>query len=280
MPSERSLQLRNLAQRVVDALPAEVAEEVVLTGSVSRGVADEVSDIEMLIVTPEQLELSACFEHARAAGLEELDTWGAQGIPTNRVFGYREGVPVELIWWSREHAESSVDAIFLGGPASAAEAIANGIPLRTSGSLARWQARLDDYPDDLAAARIEDAALTWGGFASEGLLTIARPGEQLARIERMLDDASRILQIVYAVNRVWQPTLKRLAARTATLEVKPARLAERIEEAFSEPDPRRALLLLTELQLETVLLAPDGPNVNRARVWLAAGAKLLSSDDG
>jgi predicted nucleotidyltransferase len=277
--NERSRQLQDLAQRVVDALPLEVAEEVVLTGSVSRGVADEVSDIEMLIVTPEQLELAACFEHARAAGLEELDTWGAQGTPTQRVSGMREGVPLELIWWSRDYAESSIDAIFLADGSSAADAIANGIALRTSGSLARWQARLSDYPDDLAAARIEEAALTWGGFAAAGLLTLARPTEQLARIERMLDDASRVLRIVYALNRVWQPTHKRLAARTASLAVKPARLAERIEEAFSEPDPRRALLVMTELQLETVTLASDGPNVNRARVWLAAGAKLLSSGD-
>jgi hypothetical protein len=28
-----------------------------------------------------------------------------------------------------------------------------------------------------------------------------------------------------------------------------------------------------------VTLAPDGPNVNRARRWLAEGAKLLSSDE-
>jgi predicted nucleotidyltransferase len=68
--SERSQELQDLAQRVVDSLPLEVAEEAVLTGSVSRGVADEVSDIEMLIVTPEQMELAACFELARAAGLE------------------------------------------------------------------------------------------------------------------------------------------------------------------------------------------------------------------
>src|SRR5438128_742094 len=60
--TERSRQLRDLAQRVADALPLEVAEEVVVTGSVSRGVADEVSDIEMLIVTPEQLDLAACFD--------------------------------------------------------------------------------------------------------------------------------------------------------------------------------------------------------------------------
>ena len=279
MPDNRTQQLRDVAQRVADALPPEIAEEVVLTGSVSRGVADELSDIEMLIVTPEPLELAACFEHARAAGLEELDTWGEQSGPTRRVFGYLDRVPVETVWWSREHAESSIDSIFNGGASSSAEAIAHGVALRTSGSLSRWQARLSDYPEDLASARIEDAALTWGGFAPEGLLTLTRPGERLARVERMLDDASRVLQIVYSLNRAWQPTHKRLALYAAALAVKPERLAERIEEAFSESDPRRALLIMTELQMETVALAPDGPNVNRARRWLAAGAKLLSSGE-
>jgi hypothetical protein len=274
--TERSKQLQDLAQRVVDTIPLDVAEEAVLTGSVSRGVADEVSDIEMLLVTPEQLELAACFDHARAAGLEDLDTWGAQGGPTRRVSGMREGVPLELIWWSREHAASAVDAIFRG-EISSADAIANGIALRTSGLLARWQERLSHYPDELAAARIEDAALTWGGFAAAGLLTLARPGELLSRTERMMDDAARVLSIVYALNRVWQPTHKRLASRVASLAVRPDRLAERIEEAFSEPDPRRALLVMTELQADTVALAPDGPNVTRARRWLAAGAEILRS---
>jgi predicted nucleotidyltransferase len=277
--TERSRQLQDLAQQVADALPVEVVEAV-LTGSVSRGVADEISDIEMLIVTPEPLELVTCFEHARAAGLEELDTWGAQGTPTQRVSGLVKGVPLELIWWSREYAESRIDAILRGENSSSADAIANGVALRTSGSLSRWQARLHEYPDELASAQIEDAALTWGGFSPAGLLTIARPGELLARTERMLDDASRVLRIVYAINRVWQPTHKRLAARVAPLAVKPERLAERIEEALSEKDPRRALLVMTELQADTVALAPDGPNVNRAREWLAAGANLLSSDDG
>lgn len=96
----------------------------------------------------------------------------------------------------------------------------------------------------------------------------------------MLDDATRVLRIVYALNRVWPRTHKRLAARTASLAVKPERLAERIEEALSEPDGRRALLVMTELQAETAALAPDGPNVNRARRWLAEGARHLSSDAG
>ena len=64
--------------------------------------ADAVSDIEMLVVTPEVLPLETCFEHARAAGLTNLGTWGPQDTPARRVSGLREGVPVELIWWSRE----------------------------------------------------------------------------------------------------------------------------------------------------------------------------------
>ncbi len=279
MTTEASRRLREVAQRVADELAREVAEEVVLTGSVSRAVADEISDIEMLVVTTEPLELVACFEYARAAGLDELDTWGVQGTPTQRVSGYRDGVPLELVWWSREHAESCIDGIFLGDMSSA-DAIAHGVALRTTGLLARWQERLADYPEELAAARIEEAALTWGGFTPAGLLTLARPGERLALLERMVDDASRVVRIVYALNRVWQPTHKRLAARTAQLAVKPARLAERIEEALAEQDPRRALLVMTELQAETVALAPDGPNVNRARRWLAAGADVLSSRNG
>jgi hypothetical protein len=274
-PTARSSELRSRAQQIADALPP-VAEEVVLTGSVSRGVADEWSDIEMLIVTREQLELEQCFFHAAGCGLTGLGTWGPQGVPARRVSGLRDGVPIELIWWSRPHAEAAVDAIFTGDASTTADALANGISLRTSGLLARWQERLQDYPDELAKAKIEEAALTWGGFAAAGLLTLVRAGERLALLERMVDDASRVLGIVFALNRVWQPTTKRLADRTADLARKPDRLAERIEEALTEPDPAQALLVMTELQADTVALAPEGPNVMRARKWLREARELLA----
>ena len=270
----KTVELRSVAQAVADTLPATV-EEVVLTGSVSRGVADDVSDIEMLIVTRDQLDLDDCFSLAAAAGLTGLDTWGRQGVPTKRVSGYRDGVPLELIWWSRAHAETAIDAVFAGDPSTTADALANGVALRTSGLLAQWHERLRHYPDELARARIEDAALTWGGFTPAGLLTIARPGERLSLLERMVDDAIRVTRIVFALNRVWQPTLKRLADRVAPLAHKPERLAERIEEALTEPDPHRALLVMTELQAETAALAPDWPNINRARTWLSDALEIL-----
>jgi predicted nucleotidyltransferase len=270
----QSVRLLATAQAIEAALPALV-QEVVVTGSVSRGVADDVSDIEMLVVTPDQLELEECYSLAEACGLSDLGTWGQQGVPTKRVSGYRDGIPIELIWWSRAHAESAVDAVFTGELSSTADALANGVALRTSGLIAQWQERLRHYPDELAAARIEDAALTWGGFAPAGLLTIIRPGERLALVERMVDDAARVVRIVFAVNRVWQPTLKRLADRAAALPKKPDRLAVRIEEALTEPDPLRALILMTKLQADTAALAPDGPNIVRARKWLSDGIEIL-----
>jgi len=269
MGAARSAELLVLAQRVADALPPE-AIEVVLTGSVSRGVADEVSDIEMLVVTEDPLSQEEAFELARRAGLEERDSWGDPSMPTRRVFGYLEGQPVETIWWSRELA----DELFASG--GSAEALANGVALRTSGLLEGWQARLADYSDALVAERVEKAAERWGGYTPAALLTIVRPDSSLARMEWLVDSAQRVLAIVFALNRVHQPTPKRLASRIEPLAVKPERLAERIEEALAEPDPRTALRLMAELQLDTVRLAPSGPNVDRARTWLAAGIEVLS----
>jgi hypothetical protein len=270
--TDRTDELRAAAERLVAKIPADVVLEVVLTGSVSRGVADDVSDVEMLLVTHEQLDLETCFALAAAAGLEQLGSWGPQGPETSRVSGTFDEIPFELIWWSREYADAAINAA-----SPAADAIANGISLRTCGLLAVWHERLSTYPAELAAERIEDAALTWGGFAAAGLLTIARPGERLSLVERLVDDAVRVLRMVYAINTTWQPTTKRVALRAESLAVKPDRLADRIEEALTEPDPYRALSVMTQLQLDTVMLAPSGPNVDRARVWLAEALAVLGA---
>ena len=269
-----TIELRSIAQAITDALPTTVAE-VVLTGSVSRGVADEISDIEMLIVTEAELDLDDCFSLATACGLTNLGTWGQQGGSTKRVSGYRDGAPIELIWWSRAHAATAIGAVFTVDLSGTADAITHGIALRTSGLLEEWHNRLRHYPDELAKTRIEDAALKWGGFHAAGLLTLLRPGERLALLEWMVDDAARVVRILFALNRVWQPTLKRLTDRVAALSDKPERTAERIEEALTERNPRRAVLVMTELQLETLALAPDGPNVVRARKWLSDGREII-----
>ncbi|MGH3007808.1 MAG: nucleotidyltransferase domain-containing protein [Gaiellaceae bacterium] len=268
MVTAKGRELRALAQRLAGAFAPEVVE-VVLTGSVSRGVADELSDIEMLVLTEQHLSLEEAFALAEEAGLTDTETWGDPATPTRRVHGYLDGQSIETIWWFPELAEER----FATTPS--AEAIANGVALRGGDWLASAQERLADYPDELVAERCEQAAERWGGWTPRGLLTTVREDTALARMEWIVEAAQRVLQIVYALNRVHQPSTKRLAMRVEPLAIKPDRLAERIEEALTEPDPRRALLTMTELQLDTVRLAPSGPNVDRARAWLEAGAALL-----
>jgi len=270
----RSEELQELAELAVRALPAGV-EEIVLTGSVSRGVADELSDVEMLVVTGQLLDREECFEHARSMGLTELDSWGPPPAPAQHVFGYRAGIPFELIWWPRAYAEARVAQARAGAEGATADALVHGVPLRTCGLLAGWQEQLRIYPPEVAAARIETAASRWGGFAPAGVLTLTRDGDRVALQEWLLDATARVLAIVFAVNGVWQPTTKRLAARLAPLAVQPERLAERLTLTLTEPAARRALRSMTEIQLETVLLAPSGPNIDRARGWLAAALELL-----
>jgi hypothetical protein len=67
--------VRSIAREVVDALPTTV-EEVVVTGSVSRGVADDISDIEMLVVTGGELAPEDCYTLAArpASGLAVTDS--------------------------------------------------------------------------------------------------------------------------------------------------------------------------------------------------------------
>lgn len=177
MASARSTELLELARRIVDALPADVVEEAAVTGSVSRGVADAHSDIEILLVTTRPLEQEECDALAAAAALEQRDTWGPRDGPTRRVFGYSDGTPIELIWWSRSFAEQAVESLLAGQVTGSADALVHAVPLRTTGLVESWQARLMPMPEVVAHAVIEDAALMWGGFAPEGFLTIARRGE-------------------------------------------------------------------------------------------------------
>src|SRR5436190_319914 len=139
MGTARSEELRALAQRLADSFPPAVVE-VVLTGSVSRGVADEFSDIEMLALTEEQISLEEAFAFAEQAGLTETESWGDPATATRRVHGYLDGQSIETIWWFRSLAEE----LFATG--GAAEAIANGVALRGGELLANWQERLAEFP--------------------------------------------------------------------------------------------------------------------------------------
>jgi len=103
----RSEELRALAQAVADGLP-EFVTDVVLTGSVSRGVADGASDVELLVVSDELPPLEVCIA---APGLESVDTWVPPIAGAYWLGGRKYGEFVEFVWWTRSHTDGRVAAI-------------------------------------------------------------------------------------------------------------------------------------------------------------------------
>lgn len=256
--------MRALAQAVTDALPA-VVTDVVLTGSVSRGVADEASDVELLVVSAELPPLEEC---VAVSGLDPVDTWVPPVAGAYWLGGRTHGEFVELVWWTRAHTDERVAAIAAGEIVDhqrlkTAEAISNGVSLRGSAH-ADWCRALSSYPDGLAERIAAEVALTWIDTPAQ-LRGLYRPGDGLALAGLVVERAESILRLVFALNRAWEPGWKRLAARVEPLRVKPDDLAERLDAAARTLD----LASLRRLAEEALELAPPLPEVSRALDALA-----------
>lgn len=249
----RSEELRAVAERLADAVPPFVTDAI-LTGSAARGVADEHSDIELLVVAERLPD---------ALPLVELDSWSPAGEGTMWYGGYFDGVDVELIWWTPEYADAHVRAIADGRfvdheRLKAAEAIVNGIPLRGERQTT-WRALLSHYPATLAAGIVEDVADTWIEPA-DTQRSLLRVGDALMLAQRLVADAERILRVVFALNETWEPGWKRLESRLEPLATKPEGLAGRIDQAIRRLD----LQAMRTLAAETLALAPQTEKTRRA----------------
>jgi hypothetical protein len=258
VPTARSGELQALARRVADELPPSVTD-VVLTGSTSRGVADELSDVELLIVSDAP---------PAEPPLEDVDTWSPPDSRIRWHGGFADGEFVELIWFSTAAVEERVAKIAAGeivdhARLRTAEALVNGICLRGAAH-ARWLAQLATYPDGLAERIVADAAATWAEPARSDR-GLRRPGDALVLARRYVDGSEQILRVVFALNREWEPGWKRLGQRVERLAVKPDRLAERVDAIGRSLD----LGALRALAAETLALAPALPVVRRARRMLA-----------
>ena len=95
-----------------------------------------------------------------------------------------------------------------------------------------------------------------------GVRAHLRDGGRLPLSQLLAADMENVLRVLFAVNRTWEPSWKRLPTLVAPLALKPDRLAERIDEALVESSLRKA----RELVRDTLALAPDLPRVVLARL--------------
>jgi hypothetical protein len=259
--------LLSVAERLVDACPAELGREIAVTGSVGAGLADELSDLELLLLVdapPEPARVTTWLESVGAtdvlAGRESSGTWAWCLV---------DGVEVEPFWGSLQEARRGVDAVvaaeaFGHGALAFAHVVTHSVVLRSGGELSDFEARLGAYPEELRRRVVEDAIAGWE--IPSPRLGAAQRGDRFPVQWHLHREAERVLRVVFALNRRWEPPRwKWLAVHAAELEIVPPRLAARIVEPLVATDAVVAVHSLAELVRETLALVPPEFDVAAAR---------------
>jgi Domain of unknown function (DUF4037) len=271
LPTGRSEELRALARRLVAGLPDDAADEVVLTGSVSQGVADAGSDLEFLLVVPRLPSSMVAEAWTRTAGVEPTSWWESAELVY--VAGSVPDTSVELIWLAGAKIEALLEAAFAGRLVDHArlrslEALEHGVPLRGGRRLRSWQQQLRAYPDELREALVREAVDDWGGYAVAAYTRQAWRNDRYSSARVVLEVTDDVLRLLFALNRRWEPSWKRIPEAVAPLPLKPDCTAKRIEAALAASDPRLALLTIFELARDAVTLATPEFDLSRAQAWL------------
>jgi hypothetical protein len=221
--------------RAAQSVAAEYADAgataVLLAGSVSRGVADRFSDVELGVFWPEE-------------------------PPARYVDFDRVGIPFETVHISMANAERDV------GPTledlSFAAALVDGKALHGAELLSSWRERLLPYPDELAAAVVRAHGQIDNLWQLE--VHAARKNALLLHA-RVVEACQSVLHALLAANRVYWFGFKRIDEIEARLTLAPADLAARIGEAPRNPE---LVLPLAEEAYDIVERTTPGVDVN----WL------------
>lgn len=264
--------LAALAERLAAACPPELGREIAATGSVGAGLADSYSDIELLHLVDELPSERAVRDWLASVGASHV----LAGTAGDGVWAWCrfDGVESEPFWDRLDRLRAEVDAVLSGETAehrrvALAHVLLHCRPLRTEGALEEISARLRAYPETLVRRLVEDAVAGWE--IPSPRLGAALRGDRLPVQAFLLDDAQRVLRIVFALNRRWEPPRwKWLGYHASTLDVAPPRLAERITATLLETDAVLAVTRMLELIRETLTLVPDEIDVAPARAGVEA----------
>ncbi len=269
--SEASRIRYGVAHELAELCPVALGQEIVLTGSTSRGIADEASDIEQV------------FYVDVVPSLEEREIWLYQIGATDIISDtepVRDGsiwttcrfrdIWIEAGWQAITLHEKNLRAILAGNVIDhrwlkLADIIVYAVPLRSQGLLAKWQQELAHYPDGLPERLIADATELWMFPHTAAVRwALIRRGDLSSLAERLVRDIYNILRILFALNRQWEPEWKWIDYVTGSLAIKPEHLTERINEVFSMPLSYQSIAVCMQLIFDTLVLVPSQYDVRRA----------------
>jgi hypothetical protein len=266
---------REIARRVADA-HAPLAPDTLssmLFGSTVDGICDEHSDVDMSIVFeqfPAEAELAAACR--RAGGGEWSWRGGSVDSDEGLAVGFDlGGIEVQIAYMTRRGLAADLDELLVKhDPATLNHKVAEGVlkaePLLGAERVAQWQARVAQFPPELADAMLRHfiaERTPWRWFSR----LLARDGGLWCR-ELQVDACYRLFGLLAGLNHryftVYQ--FKRMHRFAEQLALVPPRFADRVEALLAAP-LTEAFVALHALEGEVLaLLAVHAPHVDLSAV--------------
>ena len=271
----------HLASQMAQLCPPILGHEIILTGSVSRGIADDHSDIEQVFYVdtlPSMDERDQWLRHIYATSIMH-DSEPIEDGSIWSTFLFRD-IWVEAGWQLLHTHEQNLRSILSGNVTDhhqlkLADITARAIPLRSNGFLSQWQQALSHYPETLPAKLIRSATELWMfPHLIAARWALVQRNDTFALAERLVDATHDVLRILFALNMQWETDWKWIEHITQNLLIKPERLSERINSMCFFSSPEQSMRTCLQLLYDTLLLVPEQYAVSQA---LTAVRESLSS---
>lgn len=249
---------RTLAEKLKET---DGIRAVVAAGSAARGYSDVYSDLE-LIAYWDRLPGA---EEKRAIARELGASYRYPKIDYGHESALEiQGFPVDLWHKSVAGEEGVLDRVLKDFSTdlddnNVADTVRTGIPLYGEELIREWQARTEEYPDELAC-RFLDEYLPH--FHLRQLHFAARRNNPAAFCNILSNIQSSLFIVLLALNGSYFPTYKWMFKRLHELPAKPENLEWRLREMYKE-SPAKAAARLQEVLEETLeLVEAKYPGVN------------------
>ncbi len=254
--------------QLLDHCPPALADEIALTGSTARGVADDDSDLELNLWAELIPPLDQRLAWLTASGASDFQVEDAPRPDDSYWIKFRlSDLPAEIGCQTIDTMHAQIAHIRSGATLdrkalSFGDVIANAIPLRGD-QVREWQVILSGYSDAVQRGIVQLALDQWSQpqrWATARRL--ARHGERLTLSRQLVDDLDMALRLLYAINRRWEPSQK--WTLTVAREFAPADLIKRIDDVLSYPSLTRRVEFCAQLCHDLLALAPPEYDVSVA----------------
>lgn len=257
-PTPDSLRLRALARGLVDALVETLPPAAaLLTGSAAEGIADQHSDLDLLLYYGALPERAAFVEVMAGAGarLRSAMLDGADFFSDSYDL---VGFEVQTGATRLAHVERTLDRVLAGGhpgepSTKVCIGILHGLALHGEGLIGGWRARVAEFPDGLREKAVAAGLRVFPSWRYVSMFA-ARDAALFER-QMLVEGGLNLVMAWSALNRVYFTPFqfKRQRAHLDGLARVPAAAADRLDR-LSDAEPASAAAELRSLLADTLEL--------------------------